>query len=199
MNKYCDFYESISNNMIKNVKVYGIDESIKASKYPMTVDIDSVDSSITNTVVKLGQSSSGSAHDNYLKGIVVQFDLGFTIKAWTEAERYHWFEIVSSQSTMHRINKMDPRYSCVPYVSPIIIDELNRLIDKYNNDPTLENYLSMIYSVPVGLKLYARITTNYLQLKTIFYQRNTHRLPEWRILCNFIKELPKFSELILNK
>ena len=31
--------------MITNVKVYGLEESIKASKYPMSVDIDKLDDS----------------------------------------------------------------------------------------------------------------------------------------------------------
>ena len=39
------------------------------------------------------------------------------------------------------------------------------------------------------------IVTNYLQLKTIYNQRKNHRLPEWRLFCDWIKTLP-YSEWI---
>ena len=86
--------------VVTNYKVYGLEESFKASKYPMSVDIDRLNSEYTGTLEKLAKSGKGEGHDNFLCGIVVQFDLTFTVKAWTEAERYHFLDIVSSQSTM---------------------------------------------------------------------------------------------------
>lgn len=80
---------------IENVEVYGLNHSIRASKYPMSTDISKCTSELTNTVKALGRSQRGSGHDNFLQGIVVQFDLTFTIKAWTEMERYHFADIVS--------------------------------------------------------------------------------------------------------
>ena len=68
-------------------------------------------------------------------------------------------------------------------------------VDKYNADPTPENYLNMIYNIPIGLKLTAGMTTNYQQLKTIYAQRKNHRLPEWRAFCRWIETLPN-SEFI---
>jgi len=59
-------------------------------------------------------------------------------------------------------------------------------------------YLRVLYSVPSGLRLTAGITTNYLQLKTIYHQRKDHRLPEWREFCKWIEALP-FSGLITGK
>ena len=32
-------------------------------------------------------------------------------------------------------------------------------------------------------------------LKTMWYQRHDHKLPEWRKFCDWILTLPKFSEL----
>ena len=45
-------YYYIMYKQIDNVRVYGLDESIKASKYPMSVDIDKLNSDITSTVCK---------------------------------------------------------------------------------------------------------------------------------------------------
>ena len=113
----------------------------------------------------------------------MQFDLTFSNKAWVEAERYHFLDFVSSQSTMHRIAKFDIEEQCNEYVSGVVIEELERLRDVYNADPTAENYLRLLYNIPSGFQLTARMTTNYRQLKTIYFQRRNHRLPEWRRFC----------------
>lgn len=186
------------NKQIKNVEVYGLWKSIKVSKYPMAVDIDECSSEITPTTRALAGCNTGEGHDNFLKGIIVQFDLTFTIKAWVEAERYHWLEFVSSQSTMHRIAKFDIAEQCIEYVHPDIIDTVKRLAEQYNADPTPERYLRLLYNVPVGFSLTAGMTTSYLQLKTIYQQRKNHRLPEWREFCRWIETLP-YSELITRK
>lgn len=184
--------------VVENWNVYGLDKSIKASKYPMSTCTKTCNSNLTDTVLKLANAEKGSGHDNFLKGIVVQFDLTFTVKAWTEAERYHWFDIVSSQSTMHRISKMDYDKCFCEYVTNNTKAEMERLRKAYNEEPTPENYLYLLYNCPVGLRLTAAITTNFQQLKTIYSQRKDHRLPEWRAFCRWIEGLP-FSELITGK
>ena len=49
--------------------------------------------------------------------------------------------------------------------------------------------------LPMGYELWAGISTNYLQLKTIYKQRRWHKLDDWREFCAFIEGLP-MSELI---
>ena len=160
--------------MIKNAKVYGLDESVKASKYPMSVDIDTCDLEITDTTHKLAGCSLGTGHDQFLTGIIVQFDLTLSIKCWVEAQRYHFLDFVSSQSTMHRVAKFDVEKQCNEYVDANTINVVKRLLEQYNENPTDENYLRLLYNIPVGFQLTARMTTNYRQLKTIYKQRKTH-------------------------
>lgn len=195
-------------SVLTNIKVYGLEDSIKASKYPKSTDITSLSDEITPTVIKLGQAPAGSGHDNYLNGIIVQFDLTFSVKIWTEAERYHFFDFVSSQSTMHRITRFDMDKAYIEYVDPRIIAIMRQKIDEYNalresedDDPDLlaQKYLEILYSNPCGFRLTARMTTNYRQLKTIYHQRRNHRLPEWREFCEEIKVLPHFAELCLKE
>lgn len=210
--------------MISNVKVFGIEDSFKASKYPMAVDISKLDCKPTNTIKKLASCKMGTGHDNWLNGCIVQFDLSFTIKAWTEAERYHFFDFVSSQSTIHRITKFDLDDAYIEYVDKRIIAIMKGKIHEYNklalnieytssvNSDTynietnaqytelLKNkYLEILYSNPCGFKLTARMTTNYRQLKTIYWQRKNHKLPEWREFCKWCETLPYFKEYVLNK
>lgn len=188
-----------ATSLVKNVQVYGIEDSIKASKYPMSVNTDSCDGDITGTTRKLGRCVTGTGHDQFLTGIIVQFDLTFSIKAWTEAQRYHFFDFVSSQSTMHRIAKFDIAEQCNEYVHFGTISVVKGLLDIYNDDPTPDNYLRLLYNIPVGFRLTARMTTNYRQLKTIYKQRKNHRLPEWREFCKWCEGLPYFMELCIGR
>ena len=184
-----------SNDVVNNVEVFGLERSFKESKYPMSVATEECTGEYTKTIERLAKSPKGSAHDNFLKGILVRFDLTFTVKAWTEAERYHWFEIVSSQSTMHRISEMNYDECMIEYVTENTVNEMKRLLETYNENPTSENYLMLLYNCPVGIKLTAGMSTNYQQLKTIYAQRKKHKLPEWRQFCEWIKTLP-YSKLI---
>lgn len=199
-------------DIVSNVKVYGLEDSIRRAKFPMSVDINSLSTEITPGIQKLAQAEKGSGHDNWLKGVIVQFDLTFTNKAWPEAERYHWFDFVSSQSTMHRITQFDLDKAYIHYVDKRIIDVIKEKVAEYNelcarplpancdelerfDEQKKEKYLEVLYNNPAGFKLSAGMTTNYLQLKTIYAQRRTHRLPEWRVFCKWIETLP-MSELI---
>jgi hypothetical protein len=176
--------------MISDCKVYGIEDSVRASKYPMSEDVTACTGEITARTNSLATCEKGTGHDQFLTGIIAQFDLTFTIKAWTEAERYHFFDFVSSQSTMHRIVQIDVKSQCISYVTENTIAEVERLKETYNANPSAENYLTLLYNVPVGLKLTARMTTNYRQLKTIYSQPKTHRLPEWKRFCEQLESFP---------
>ena len=203
-------------DVISNVKVYGIEDSIKASKYPMAVDVRNCTCEITNRTKQLGNVDIGTGHDNFLKGIVVQFDWKFTPKLSVEVERYHFIDFISSQSTMHKITKFDLDKAYIKYVDKRCIDVIKEKVKEYNDlqkdieskDITkeqkiiLENiakelYLEILYSNPCGMFLTARMTTNYQQLKTIYHQRRYHRLPEWHWFCDWIETLPHFKELCL--
>lgn len=196
--------------LVTNIEVYGLTESIVASCYPMLkgrIDEDEFDdmcdlvyresenSQRQQKAYQLGSTEKGTGHDNFLNGIVVQFDVDFTIKAWVEAQRYHFLDFVSSMSTMHKLTSFELDDVYVEYVDPRMIDIMNELKDNYNDNKTTENKLKLIYSNPVGMKLTARMTTNYRQLKTIHSQRKGHLLPEWHMFCEFIEDLPYFVEL----
>lgn len=180
---------------IKSARVYDLDEAIAASKYPMQIVPDPTKTDLTATATKLAQSTAGEGHDNWLMGVRIAFDISLTAKALVEAERYHFLDIVSCNSTMHRVTKFDLDDIYCEYVDPRIITVMKELVWNYNNDPTPENYLRVLYSNPNGFTYTMRITTNYRQLKTIYNQRKAHRLPEWRELCQWIETLPQ-SHLI---
>lgn len=190
---------------IDNVKVYGLEDSIRASKFPMSVDVTKANSEITDTARKLASVPTGTGHDNFLKGIVVQFDLTMTPKLSVEIERYHFIDFVSSQSTMHRITKFNLDEAYIEYTDKRVVEIMKEKVAEYNaledkgTEEAKKKYLEILYTNPCGMYLTARMTTNYQQLKTIYQQRRTHRLPEWQTFCDWVETLPHFMELCFNK
>lgn len=193
---------------ITNTEIYGLERAIKTAKYPKSVDIDNLNSELTPGIKACFNCKTGEGHDNALKGIIVQFDLTFSNKAWVEAERYHFLDFVSSQSTMHKLNKFNIAEQCNEYVDKRIlhilaekIEEYNKLLEMQNkgaditNDELKTARLRMLYNVPSGFELTAGMTTNYQQLKTIYQQRRHHALPDWQVFCDWCESLPRFIEL----
>lgn len=183
---------------IKNRKVYGLEDAILASGYPMEFENKLkvvAEQKDYNRAERLGATNSGSGHDCYLKGIIYQADVTAPQYWWIQFQRYHFADIVSSQSKMHRITKMNLDEQCNEYVLPETKDILQKLVDKYNSNKTSDNFQKIIANTPMGLELKARITTNYLQLKTIYNQRRNHKLQEWQYFCDELEQLPKFLSL----
>ena len=184
---------------ICNVRVYGLEESMVASGYPMRTDLPQKMCALGEKDIlranNLAGSPMGEGHDNFLNGVVVQFDLTAPIKVWTEAQRYHFLDFVSSASTMHRLSKMTLDDAFDSSVDKSIIAIVKELQEKYNTTGAKEDYLRLLMSCPVGLNLTARMTTNYRQLKTIYRQRKNHRLPHWHDFCDWIETLPWAKEL----
>jgi len=122
---------------IFNDRVYGLETSIVASGYPMRDVVKEftpvllVKDSIRAR--KLGRSKSNSGHDCYLKGIVVQADIEFPLYWLKQFQRYHFVDIVSSQSTMHRILSMNIKEHCNKWVDEEVIDIVNKWITLYND------------------------------------------------------------------
>lgn len=190
---------------ITNVKVYGLEESVRATKYPMSTDVSKATSDITKGIQSLYCSAIGSGHDCGLKGVVVQFDLTMTPKMSVELERYHFIDFVSSQSTMHKITSFDLDKAYIEYVDPRAIEIIKEKVAAYNkiqkkdSEEARRLYLEILYTNPCGMYLTARMTTNYLQLKTIYSQRKNHRLPEWKVFCKWCETLPHFMEFCFHK
>ena len=206
--------------IISNLKVYDLEESLLASGYAMRTELNEIivtDKTIKRAMNLTKASNGNGAHGQFLTGIRVNFDLTLSLKAWVEAERYRFLEFVTSQSTMHRITKFDIKQQCNEYVDERIISIVEEKVDEYNGvldaikdevykkhgytleqmqDLAKDQYLKVLYNIPSGFKLTARMTTNYRCLLNIYVQRHDHRLPEWREFCELLLELPYFKELV---
>lgn len=204
-------------DIITNCKVYDLEETLVASGYAMIEDytedkvVDEQNTIILsqNTeefnankhvkrALKLSKAPLNSGHVSFAKGIVVNMDITFTNKAWIEFQRYHFADIITGMSTMHRISKFDLDEAFNEYVDPKIIERLKELQEVYLLTKDKEDYLKLLYSTPAGLEMTGRVTTNYLQLMNMWQQRHNHRLPEWRAFCDeLLVKLPLFKEFLI--
>ena len=191
---------------IKNVEIYGLERAVNVAGYPMQIgEPKHFREEIQNweRFKKLGSAASGSGHDVSLSGVIVQCDIKFPLYWLKQFQRYHFFQINSSQSTMHRITKMNIAESCNKYVNKDIIDFINILVNDYyeckDKNKKHKLFMQIISNLPSGFEMWMGITTNYLQLKTIYQQRRKHKLEDWQIFCDWIETLPKFKELCIKE
>ena len=218
---------------IHNVQVYNLTEALIASGNAMRtelIDVESLTEEYLSSVkeelpqpkglvdeinkgmkrcIKLTQAGlkGVSCHSNYLTGILVSFDVIYPCYWSPESQRYHWFNIVTSSSKMHRLCKMRGEEYFNKYTDKRSIAILQEKIDKYNSiedntwtvdSPKYIAFMEMLSSCPQGLELFEHVTTNYKQLQTIYAQRKNHKLLEdWGPFCKMIEELPYAKELII--
>lgn len=122
--------------IVSNVKIYDLEESLIASGYPMRTqsgmrEVEEKDIKRGINLVKATKNGN-TAHHQFLTGIRVNFDLTCSNKMWVEAERYRFLEFVSSQSTMHRITKFDLDKCYNEYVDPRMIKIMKQKVAEYN-------------------------------------------------------------------
>lgn len=209
---------------VKNVKVYDLEESVIASRNAMRLEMpeytDAEFASSLPRAIQLANTPNGSGHSNFLKGIRVSFDIKYPCYITPELQRYNWIDIVTSSSKMHKLLKMNIDKACNKYISQETVLKMQKLIDDYNqiangdseygifflrngeqidahgkSEMLYHKWMQIISECPQGLELFMRVSTNYLQLKTIYHQRKHHKLKEdWGAFCKFVEELPYAKE-----
>lgn len=206
---------------ISNISMYNLEKAIVASGYPMLTEYDpcrvmdevsevkewietyySMKGQAPNKhiqrAIRLCQAHSNSGHCNFLSGILVTMDVTASNVWWLQCGRYHFIQNVSSMSKMHKLKAMraaKDEHMFHPKVSTVIQNEF--FDDDVFSDVNEDEELS--YSCPMGMLLTAHISTNYLQLRTVYEQRKNHKLSEWRMFCNMISTLPFGPEFITQK
>jgi len=195
---------------ITNVRVYDLRESVIACRNAMRVSPpDYTDEEFTASLeraVKLAKTRANSGECNFLKGVRVSFDIKYPNYFSPELQRYGFIDIVTSASKMHKLLVMADKPECYnKYVNQASIDNMRELVAEYNKvcetgDKTAkyEAFMQVLSNCPQGIELFMRVSTNYMQLRNIYHQRQFHRLKEDWVdgFCGFIKGLPYFEEFI---
>lgn len=194
---------------ITNVKVYDLKESVIASRNAMRlVPPEYTDEEFEKSLpraIKLVQTSKKGVvkcHDNFLTGIRVSFDIKYPNYITPEMQRYHFLDIVTSSSKMHKLTSMDMDACFNKYVCVGAKEMMKELLAQYAQAETMEDkytcFMRLLSNCPLGVELFMRVSTNYKQLQTIYFQRKNHKLREdWGAFCEMIENLPYAHELII--
>jgi hypothetical protein len=179
---------------IINTEVAFLEKSIISSGLPMNLGKPTRTKILPNDLKrakKLGNVKSGTGHDSFLKGIAVNFDLRYPEFFSPQLQRYHWVDIVSSQSKMHKL--MSKPLTKEDFSGEVLSTTL-LMLNKYIAE---RDFNRLLANLPAGYMKWMNVSTNYLQLKTIYFQRKNHKLIEWRQFCEWIETLPMFKEIVL--
>ena len=181
---------------VQNVKVYDLIPSVLASGYAMrtsplekpldsyTEDSEEFKQGLVraNKLVNASKNSNVHCHDNFLTGIRVSFDVKYP-QYWTpEFQRYHFADIVTSSSKMHKLLAMDIDSSCNKYVTQDITTIEDIKSDYYylpsftpNSNILTDREIILIWSVlPLQIKqvdgklLYSKQTSPDANLETLY-------------------------------
>ena len=197
---------------IRNVEICGLERAVNAISNSFNVgDIDTTAEITTERPWKVARAlgcnmDSHQSHDAYLKGIVVFYDLKGNGCFMPEFQRYHFHELVMSQSTMHSLKKLMTTEGFDPYTK-YVTEETRALVKKYygqwevaqklgDKAAEYKALMTLLHNTPRGLELWVTIKSSYLQLKTQVIQRAGHKqVEDWRSFIEFCYSLPRFREL----
>ena len=112
---------------------------------------------------------TGDEHAKVIRGIVVSVEIDAPRYWWQEMDTYRiGHERLSSESTMHCEAKNLVGEELQKIKSEIKEGHVQKRIDQFS----------------------------YQTIRRIYFQRKTHRLPEWKKFCQWIEELPLANNLI---
>lgn len=152
--------------------------------------------------ITLGHVPTGSGHNSMFKGVSFNMIIKFPLYWLKEYQRYHFTDIISSQSTMHKILEFDLKEMFSDKVDERCIAVIEELRDKYNEEKDKDKkkkiWETIINSCPDGLHMVMGITMNYLQAVSIINQREHHKLSEWsKDFVPYLKNLPYLDFFLL--
>ena len=152
-------------------------------------------------------AKGGAVHAKYRRMIPVYLTINAPLYWWKEFDAYKVGTVCNSCSTMHKIhskeftlddfslehfNKED-MYIFEAYLHRM---EANRkFFLALNDEEKKEAWYRMIQLLPTSYNQKRTVMLNYEVLVNIYHSRRNHKLDEWHVFCDWIRQLP-YSELI---
>lgn len=152
--------------------------------------------------------SAGTDHRKFVRMIFVSVDVTAPMYWWKEYDTYKVGTVANSTSTMHKITSKPFELSdfSVDHMNEEGIAAMEKLIEtledlrlRYIETKDKELWYTIIQLLPSSYNQMRTCTLNYENLCNIYYARRNHKLAEWHTYCDWIKELPYFSELFLQE
>ena len=157
---------------------------------------------------------AGSDHRKFLRQIFVSMDITAPLYWWKEFDTYKVSTVANSTSTMHRIHVRDLTIEdfSTEHLSAWGLVTLGNTIRTLNIDRDMyvnydakqsskedrkEYWYEMIQLLPTSYNQMRTVTMNYENIRNMYHARKDHKLDEWHVFCDYLREnLPYFEELI---
>ena len=144
------------------------------------------------TIIAQRLAGKGGGEDKFLRMVQYWWSVTAPRYWWSEADTYKVATVAQSESTMHTI--MHRELTQKDFERPIshpYLYHLNLLIKKYKETKDKELFFQLKNGLPEGF-LQRRIwQLSLAQMLNIYRQRKSHRLQEWRQVCDaFVKHTP---------
>ena len=143
---------------------------------------------------------AGSDHRKFLRQIFVSVDITAPLYWWKEFDTYKVGTVANSCSTMHKIHakafeRDDFSYDKLDNGGLATLDAIIAYLEservKFCEDKNNKQaWINMIQILPTSYNQMRTVTLNYENLINIYYARRTHKLDEWKKLCDWIMSLP---------
>lgn len=149
---------------------------------------------------------AGSDHRKFLRQIFVSVDITAPRFWWAEYDTYKIGTVANSTSTMHKIHSkefikddfsIETCDGSAELIMAELIDELNRLRNRFNETKNKKLWRQMIEMLPASYNQLRTCTLNYEVLLNQYHARKHHKLDEWHTYCDWIESLPYFKEMCL--
>lgn len=150
---------------------------------------------------------AGHPHRKYLRQIFVSMDITTHHTFWSEFDTYKVGVTRNSCSKMHKIHVkpftqddfshegIDAVGGKTAEIFQSVISELERLRLLFNETKEKKYWRAIIDILPLGFNLKATITMNYENVFNMLQYRQNHKLDEWNVFCEILKDLPHIKEI----
>ena len=201
---------------LSNAVVFGWHSAIMGMRNPMnswpksdsvfysdfSCQIGQNDLDLMKTLIK-----AGTEHRKFLRMIHVQMDIEAPLYWWKEFDTYKVGTVANSCSTMHKIHSKEftvddfshehlDRFSTE--VLGWTIKALNGSREDYMKSKSKDDWWQMIQLLPSSYNQRRTIDLNFEVLLKQYRERKNHKLDEWHIYCDWIKEIALLNEIIKN-
>lgn len=141
----------------------------------------------------------GTEHRKYLRQIFVSMDITAPLYWWKEIDQYKVGTTTNSCSTMHKIQAKEftlEDFSVEHLTTDSLfrfsqlLDIMNSYRDEFNKTKNKDAWWQMIQMLPTSYNQKRTITMNYENVFSMIRQRTGHKLDEWNIFVQFLKDLP---------
>ena len=199
---------------IENVEIFGYKAAIRGMRNPMNSwsksdsNADLIGQNDEQLMLALAKAPE---ERKYLRMIHVQFDVTAPLYWWKEFDTYKVGTVANSCSTMHKIHSKEftlddfshEHIGDVPNCDPMYYAALEGTIIALNEarqcfiDTKDKKYLwQMIQLLPSSYNQRRTIDLNFEVLLKQYRERKNHKLDEWHIYCDWIKEITLLNEII---